>query len=205
MLFPLSAGSTNLYARLARPALARPTALTLFRQTEILSRGLRYVWQKNASNLLGHHHLDELLVVDLPVTVNVGLADHLVNLLVGQLLTKVGHHVTQLSSGDEAVAVLVEHLEGLLQLLLRVGVLHLLGHQGKELGEIDGAVAVGIDLVDHVLKLGLGGVLAEGAHHGAKLLGGNGAVAILIEEGERLLELSNLLVGKLISHCVRCV
>jgi hypothetical protein len=45
---------------------------------------------------LGHHHLDKLLVVNLPVAVDVRLSDHLVNLLVSQLLAKVGHHVTQL-------------------------------------------------------------------------------------------------------------
>jgi len=130
--------------------------------------------------------------------------------------------VAQLSGGDEAVAVLVENLEGLLELLLRVGILfsttaaksqgeqtskrdqirctkkvqkakhhqrwrvraeyrvpeshlHLLGHQGQELGEVNGTVAVGIDLIDHVLKLSLRGVLAEGAHNGAKLLGCDGA------------------------------
>ena len=42
------------------------------------------------AHLLGHHDLDELLVVDLAVTVNVGLADHLIDLLVGELLAKVG-------------------------------------------------------------------------------------------------------------------
>ncbi len=61
--------------------------------------------------LVGHHHLDELLVVDLAVAVNVSLADHLVNLLVGQLLADGGHNMAQLSSGDEAVVVAVEHLE----------------------------------------------------------------------------------------------
>merc|ERR1719263_1974340 len=40
----------------------------------------------DAARLLGHHDLDELLVVDLAVAVNVGLAEHLVDLLVGQLL-----------------------------------------------------------------------------------------------------------------------
>ena len=39
-----------------------------------------------ASGLLRHHHLHELLVVDLPVAVHVRLADHLVDLLVRQLL-----------------------------------------------------------------------------------------------------------------------
>jgi hypothetical protein len=41
-------------------------------------------------------HLDELLVVDLAVSVYVCLADHLIHLLVCELLTQVGHHVPQL-------------------------------------------------------------------------------------------------------------
>jgi len=40
-------------------------------------------------------------------------------------------------------------------------------------GEVDGAVVVGVNLVDHVLQLGLGGVLAQRAHDGSKLLGGD--------------------------------
>ncbi len=31
-------------------------------------------------NLFGHHHLDELLVVDLTITINIGFANHLINL-----------------------------------------------------------------------------------------------------------------------------
>ena len=52
--------------------------------------------------------------------------------------------------------------------------LHLASHEVQELWEIDGAVAVSIDLVDHVLQLCFGGVLAQRAHHSAKLLGGDG-------------------------------
>ena len=52
------------------------------------------------ARLLGHHHLDELVIVHLAVAVHVGLADHLVHLLVGELLAEVGHHVTQLRGGD---------------------------------------------------------------------------------------------------------
>lgn len=40
-------------------------------------------------------------------------------------------------------------------------------------GEVDRSVVVSVNLVDHVLKLRLGGVLAEGAHHSAELLGGD--------------------------------
>ena len=31
-------------------------------------------------NLLGHHHLDELLVVDLAIAINIGFADHFIDL-----------------------------------------------------------------------------------------------------------------------------
>ena len=74
-----------------------------------------------------------------------------------------------------------QYLESLANLLLRVGVLHLSCHHGQELcrrsalkrstsryigssyrtGEVNRAVVVGVNLVDHVLELRLGGVLAE--------------------------------------------
>merc|ERR1712232_484777 len=59
---------------------------------------------------LGHHHLDELLVIYLSVSVHVRLPDHLVDLLVRELLAKVCHHVAQLCGADEAVPIAVEHL-----------------------------------------------------------------------------------------------
>lgn len=82
-------------------------------------------------------------VVDLTVAINVGLADHLVDLLVRQLLAQVRHDVAQLGGRDETVAVLVEYSERLSDLLFAVGVLHFARHHRQELGEIDGAVAYG--------------------------------------------------------------
>ena len=67
-------------------------------------------------------------------------------------------------------------------------------------GKINGAVAVRVDLVDHVLQLGLGRVLAEGAHDGTELLGGDRAVSVLIEQGEGFLELRDLLVSERVCH-----
>jgi hypothetical protein len=70
--------------------------------------------------------------------------------------------VTQFSGRNEAVAVLVEDLEGLLNLFLRVGVLHLARHHGQEFGKVNRAVAVGVDLLDHILELVLSRILAFG-------------------------------------------
>ena len=136
---------------------------------------------------------------DIATNIDVGLADHLVDLLVGEFFTEVGHNVTKFSSGDETVTITIEDLESLNQLLLGVGVLHLAGHKGEELGEINGAVTISIDLVDHVLEFSLSGVLTKGAHDSAELLGGDGAITVLVEQGEGLLELRDLLLGKPVS------
>ena len=61
----------------------------------------------------GHHHADELLVVDVTITIEIDLFDHLIDLLVGESLTEVGHDLTKLGSGDETVAIVIKDLEGL--------------------------------------------------------------------------------------------
>lgn len=49
-------------------------------------------------------------------------------------LTEVGHDMAKLCSADGAVAVLVKHLECLLDLLLAVSVLHFPCHHCQEFG-----------------------------------------------------------------------
>jgi hypothetical protein len=96
--------------------------------------------------LLGHHHLDEFFVVDLSVSINIGLTDHLINLLVGELLTKVGHDMTQFGGRDETVAILIEDLECFEDLLFTISVLHLASHHCEEFWEVNSSRTVGINL-----------------------------------------------------------
>ena len=49
--------------------------------------------------------------------------------------------------------------------------------------EVNGAVVVGVDLVDHVLQLRLAGILAERAHDGAELFGGDLAWRMVLATG----------------------
>jgi hypothetical protein len=49
------------------------------------------------------------IVVHHSVTIDVRLLNHVLDLFLGQLLTQVGHHATQLGRRDYAVVVLVEH------------------------------------------------------------------------------------------------
>ena len=39
--------------------------------------------------------------------------------------------------------------------------------------EIDGAIVISVNLVNHILQFGFGRVLAKGSHNSAQLLGGN--------------------------------
>lgn len=224
-------------------------------------------------------------IVDLAISINVSLSDHLIHLLVRQLLPQVRHDVTQLGGTDIAIpilgfgdkglslrlpclescggqglptasphlgegalkvqrglwlavrpchralsrtAYLVKDTEGLSDLLLTVCVLHLSGHHGQELWEVNGPIpwrregekeggrsylgpwrrgnssevtseqrgwagsqelTVSVHLIDHVLQFGLSGVLPQRPHHSPQLLGSNGAIPILVEEGEGFLEL----------------
>lgn len=58
-------------------------------------------------------------------------------------------------------------------------------------------LTVGVHLVNHVLKLSLGGILPQGAHHGPQLFGGDGTITVFIKQRERLLELCKGSVGAL--------
>jgi hypothetical protein len=147
-----------------------------------------------------HHHPGELVVVDLAVAVEVGLADHLLHLLVRELLAEVDHDVAELGGGDVPVLVLVEHLERLAQLLVGVGAAAaaaprgLARHEAQELGEVDGAVAVGVGVADHLAQLLRAGPLPlQRPHHRRQLLHRDAPVAVLVEERERLPELGDLL------------
>lgn len=62
------------------------------------------------------------------------------------------------------------------------------GSLGQKIRSRWAKLTVGVHFVDHVLQLSLGRVLAQGAHHGAQFLGGDGAVTVLIKLGESLLQ-----------------
>lgn len=50
------------------------------------------------------------LTVDAAVTILIGLTDHLIHFIIGELLSNGSHDVTKLSSRDETVVVTVEDL-----------------------------------------------------------------------------------------------
>merc|ERR1719183_765052 len=92
------------------------------------------------------HDAVELVAVDLAITITVSLVDHVLELLIIDVLAQLLSHAGEVAEGDLVGGVVVEQLEHLLDVLTGVLLAHLAGHHGKELGELDGAVAVVVNV-----------------------------------------------------------
>ena len=123
------------------------------------------------------------------------------------------------------MAFTIKDSESFSDFLLSVGILHLPGHHGEELREVNGPVAIRIHLVDHILELSFSGILTERPkkevgesrtydhyracdsppHDSPQLLGSDGAVTVFVEQREGLLELGNLIFSELFRHLFSCV
>jgi len=147
------------------------------------------------------HDAEELVLVDLAITIAVSLVNHLLELLVGHVLTELLGDTLQILEGDLASLVVIEEAEHLHDLLAGVTVTHTSSHHVEELVEVDGAGAILVDVIDHSTNLVFLGVQAEGTHGDLKLLRVDGARAIGIEEVERLADLLDLVVGEALWLC----
>merc|ERR1719247_2858317 len=137
------------------------------------------------------HDAVELVKVDLAIAITVGLVDHVLELLIINVLTELLSHAGEVAEGNLVGVVVIEELEHLLDVLAGVLLAHLASHHLEELAELNLARAVGIDVGDHLLDLE-----AEGAHGGLELTDVNGAGSVTVEEPESLADLLHLLVGE---------
>merc|ERR1719379_2723281 len=142
------------------------------------------------------HDAHELLLVDGVVAVSVGLVDHLLDLLVGHVLTELLGDALEVLEGDLAIALVVEETESLEHLLAGVSLSHLLDHHVEELGEVDDARVVLVDVGDHFLDFLTLGLEAESAHGDLELLLVDVARAVSVEEVKGLLDLLLLLFSE---------
>merc|ERR1712006_51014 len=115
------------------------------------------------------HDAVELVQVDLAIAIAVSLVDHVLELLVVDVLAKLLSNASEVAEGDLVGGVVIEQLEHLLDVLTAVLLAHLAGHHSKELGELDGAVAIVVNVGDPLLeRLGLD-LEAESAHSSLEL------------------------------------
>merc|ERR1712179_819553 len=129
-------------------------------------------------------------------SVTVGLVDHVLELLIVDVLTELLSNTGQVAEGDLVGVVVIKELEHLLDVLAGVLLAHLASHHLEELAELDGAVAVAIDVGDHLLELLVLDLEAESAHSSLELTHVNHAGCISIEEAECLADLLHLLLGE---------
>ena len=105
------------------------------------------------------------------------LAHHLPNLL---------RHPPQILQADLPRLIVVKQSKRLEYLLFAVSLAHLLRHHVEELGEVDLARAVAVDVADHLLQLLLLGLEAQRAHGHLQLLRVDLLTAVRVEQIKRL-------------------
>merc|ERR1712057_126153 len=194
------------------PKLVQHSAKTTPRRTEVqISESSRVASSTERTNFLevvigGEvleevtlllHDAVELIDVDLTITITVGLVDHVLELLIIDVLTELLSNTGEVAEGDLVGVVVIEELEHLLDVLAGILLTHLASHHLEELRELDGAVAVTINVGDHLLELLVLDLEAKGAHGGLELTDVDGAGSIRVEEGEGLTDLVELLLGEL--------
>merc|ERR1712178_489699 len=130
------------------------------------------------------HDAVELVNVDLTITIAISLVDHVLELLIVDVLTELLSNTSKVAEGDLVGVVVIEELEHLLDVLAGVLLAHLSCHHHEELGELDGAIAVVVNVGDHLLQLLVLDLEAKGAHGGLELTDVDRAGGIRVEEGE---------------------
>ena len=117
------------------------------------------------------HYSDELLLVDLPVAVPVGLVYHLLQLFLGHCLPQLPRHPLQVLQRYLPGPVVVEQSEGLEDLLPGVSFCDFTSHKFHKISELDDSLALPVDLSDHLFDFLLLGLEAEGSHGNLEFLG----------------------------------
>merc|ERR1712113_1177385 len=144
------------------------------------------------------HDAQELLFVNLPVSVSVGFIDHLLQFLVGHPLAELLCDPLQILEGDLACLVVVKEAEGLQDLVFGISVQDLVSHHLQELLVADRATAIVVHIGNHLLDLLLLGLKAKGTHRDLQLFAVDLSRAIGVEEVESFFDLLLLFFSQLL-------
>ena len=143
------------------------------------------------------HDSHELLLTDLTITVSVGFVNHLLDFIIGHILSKFFGNTFEVLEGDFASLIIVEESEGFQHLLAGVALSHFLGHHVQKFWEVDHATAIAVGIGDHFSDFLFLWLEAKGPHRNLKLLGVDGPTAVSVEEIKGLLDFLFLLLGQL--------
>merc|ERR1719164_162536 len=144
------------------------------------------------------HDPQELLLVDLAVTVAICLVNHFLELLIRHSLPELLSHALQILEGDLSCLVIIEEPECLQDFVFGVPVQDLVRHHLQELFVLDRPAAIVIDIRDHLLDLLLLRLETQGTHGHLQLLRVDGAAAVGVEKVEGLFDLLLLLLSQIL-------
>ncbi|KAF1862213.1 hypothetical protein Lal_00026737 [Lupinus albus] len=130
------------------------------------------------------HHLLKLFKANVTITIRIHRFDHTVTFLNGALHSEAVQNKVKLRGRDEAVLILIIEIKRI-PWLRRVTVG---AAEGGELGEIDEAVTIGVEIFHDTLNIRGGYAGSEGAEGGVELRDGDLAVAVGVETVEDSLE-----------------
>merc|ERR1719295_622697 len=137
--------------------------------------------------LLSLEYGHELVVVELALLQG-SLLPCLLDLVRAEVVTHVLEQILEVLLGEESLALLVKHREGVPDGVLGVGTAELLAEEVEEHGEVEGAGG----FLEHLLQLIIGGDAAKVGVHVLEILDVDHTVTVLVDHGEGLFELLHL-------------
>merc|ERR1719451_4011 len=111
-------------------------------------------------------------------------------------LSKLLSHAGEVAEGDLLGVVVIEHGEHLDDILTGILLAHLAGHHAHELLEFNAAVAVGVDVANHLDELLVLDLESESTHGALELAAVDGARLVSIKESEDFTHFLDLFVGE---------
>ena len=141
-----------------------------------------------------HDSKDELLEVELAITIGVVQSDEKLAVFLADFVPQLHKDLSQVPPVNALVLILVKQVEHFNELLIVIGLFDALGHQIAKLVKVNLATLILICILDHLIDLFFSGVLTERAHDSAQLLHRYVLVVVHVEHLEDAAEVLDLLL-----------
>ena len=144
-------------------------------------------------SLLREHDPRELIKRDLLVSVEVSHCNHFADVLPGKVAFEHLGDFGELAGAKRLLAMLIEDKKRFEELVLRLGILQLGGHESEEFVVVDLAIHILVNVTDDVIELVLGRIQTKLLHDHLELVMLDATRLILVEQLPSLLDLILLL------------
>lgn len=119
------------------------------------------------------------------VVIGICFFDHIFKFLIEELFTQAVHHLSEFVSGNLSRPILADNLECFNDFGIRIFRFNLASHESQKLGKIDSATSICINFINHITQI-VCCRLSKTAHYSSKIGGGDGPVATIVNQLERI-------------------